>query len=608
LFNHARDFVSFRVPSELRWLAQRIRPFVRWHLASFFCITAGSLLALLTPLVLKWMIDQVLPRRETGLLLGAAVLIFASYQGRTALTSAGNYLTLNAVQKMAFRMRIELLRHLDKLSANYYESTPPGSVMYPFKEPVDEVAYFGSDLLPAILRMGLTTGFTVVTMFVLSPVLTLAILPLVPMFLVVRQRFRTKLFARSDDVQRDLVAWSSFLEEHLSSILPIQLLGQERHQERIAFQLLARTTRSYLALFKTGIWFTVYTSLAVVLAMSAVIGYGGWSVIAGTLSLGSMVAFYSFVTQLFDPLSGATELYARAQNAFASIRQLQSILALRPTITDSPGCVHFPEKAWGLEFTGVEFAYAQQERALRIPSLEIDGGEEAAIVGENGAGKSTLARLIARVFDVNAGSIRVDGVDIRDIQLKSLRTNVCYLPRDPVLFDGTVASNLRFVRPAASDEELDEVIQLADLASVVAALPGGIHQRIGPDACQLSGGERQRLAIARALLQRPCILILDEATSCLDPASESLILHNLRKHLPTSTLVVVSHRPSTLTAFRRILVLAGGRIAEDLETNSLVSWQADWPRHFSSISSTTGPMSAPGVSQSAPASSERLSP
>jgi ABC-type multidrug transport system fused ATPase/permease subunit len=168
--------------------------------------------------------------------------------------------------------------------------------------------------------MCLTTIFTVVTMFVLSPVLTLAILPLVPLFLVARQHFRTKLTVDSDAVQHNLVAWNSFIEEHISSILPIQLLGQERHQERTAFRLLARTTRSHLALFKTGVWFTVWTSVAVVLAMSAVIGYGGWSVVAGTLTLGSLVAFYSFVTQLFDPLSGAAELYARAQRTFASIR------------------------------------------------------------------------------------------------------------------------------------------------------------------------------------------------------------------------------------------------------------------------------------------------
>ncbi|HWO38873.1 MAG TPA: ABC transporter transmembrane domain-containing protein, partial [Candidatus Acidoferrum sp.] len=135
----------------MRWLGKQIRPFVPWHVASFLCMTAGSLLALLTPLVLKWLIDQVLPRRETGLLLAAAGLIFFSYQGRTALTSVGNYLTLNAVQKMALRLRMDILRHLDKLSADYYENTPPGAVMYPLKEPIEEVAYFGSDLLPSIL-------------------------------------------------------------------------------------------------------------------------------------------------------------------------------------------------------------------------------------------------------------------------------------------------------------------------------------------------------------------------------------------------------------------------------------------------------------------------
>lgn len=156
-------------------------------MASFLCTTVGSLLALLTPpLVLKWLIDQVLPQRATGLLFLAAVLIFLSYQGRTVLTSLGNYLTLTAVQKMALRLRMDILRHLDRLSADYYESTPPGAVMYPLKEPIEEVAYFGSDLLPAILRMCLTTGFTVVTMLVLSPVSTFAILPLIPLFLIAR--------------------------------------------------------------------------------------------------------------------------------------------------------------------------------------------------------------------------------------------------------------------------------------------------------------------------------------------------------------------------------------------------------------------------------------
>jgi ABC-type multidrug transport system fused ATPase/permease subunit len=177
---------------------------------------------------------------------------------------------------------------------------------------------------------------------------------------------------------------------------------------------------------------------------------------------------------------------------------------------------------------------------LRIPFLRILPGEKVAIAGENGAGKSTLVRLIARAHDVDSGSIRIGDEDIRDICLKSLRQQVCYLPRDPVLFDGSLASNLRFVRPSASDLELREVIEQTDLTNFLATLPEGLHQRVGPDGCQLSDGQRQRLAIARALLQRPRIVILDEATSCLDPASETLVLCNLQHRLPSATLIVVS--------------------------------------------------------------------
>jgi len=312
-------------------------------------------------------------------------------------------------------------------------------------------------------------------------------------------------------------------------------------------------------------WFTVWTSMAVVLAMSAVIGYGGWSVVAGTLSLGSLVAFYTFVTQLFDPLTGAAELYARAQRTFASIRQLQGIYAMRPSVTDSPVCIPFPPRDWGLEFVAVEFEYERQARGLNIPSLRIAAGERLAVVGEYGAGKSTLARLITRLYDVKSGAIKIGGVDVREMGLKDLRRGVCYLPRDPVLFEGSLASNLRFVRPGASDLELREAIQRVDLADMAAAFPDGLHQRLGPDACQLSGGQRQRLAIARALLQTPRILILDEATSCLDPTSEALILRNVSEYLSTSTLIVVSHRASTLAGLGRVLVLAAGRILADSE-------------------------------------------
>ena len=564
------------------------------HLASFLCITAGSLLALLTPLVLKWLIDQIIPQRQMGLLLLAVGLIFLGYQGRMALTSLGNYLMLSAAQRMGLTLRASLLRHFDTLSADYYESTPVGTVMYPLKEPIDEISYFGSDLLPAILRMFLMTCFTLATMFTLSPLLTLAVFPLVPVFLVTRHHFRKRLAVDADSVQEDRLPWSNFLEEHLSSVIPIQLLGQEKRQERRAFQLLARMVRSQQKLFRTGAWFTVCSSLAVVLAMCAVIGYGGRSVLAGTLSVGSLVAFYGFVTQLFDPLSGAAELYARAQKTFASVRQVQSALALRPSVANAAVAVPVlrghPAQ---IDLVGVEFGYPRQKNMLRIPFLRILNGEEVAIAGENGAGKSTLAKLITRLYDPDCGSIRIGGEDIRNIQLKSLRQYVCYLPRDPVLFDGTLVSNLRFVRPAATDHELQEVIRCVDLAAFVATLPDGLRQRIGPTGCQLSGGQRQRLTIARALLQQPRILILDEATSCLDPSSEALILRNIRHNLSASTLIVISHRLSTLSIFGRVLILSGGRVVEDGNPDSFINAQSAYSKPSAAAPSPAGGDSQP---------------
>lgn len=562
-----------RLPAEFVWLIKQLRPLLHWHLASFLAITAGSLLALVSPLLLKWLIDSIIPQKKLGLLLLAVALIFLAHQGRVALTSLGSYLMVTASQKMTLTLRMALLEHLNTLSADYYEETPVGAAMYPLNEPIEEIAYFGSDLLPAILRMLLTTAFTLTTMSALSPSLTLAVVPLIPIFLVTRQHFRKKLATDADEVQSDRLVWSNFLQEHLSAAIPIQLLGQEKRQERRAFRLLARSVRSQQRLFQTATWFTVWSSLAIVFAMSLVIGYGGRSVLTGTLSIGSLVAFYGFVTQLFEPLSGASELYARAQKTFASIRQVQATFSLRPSVINGVGAlVLSPEHPASVDFQAVEFGYSRNKDMLSVPSLHIIGGEHIAIAGENGAGKSTLVKLMARLYDPVCGSIYLDGEDMRNIHLKSLRQSICYLPRDPMLFDDSIASNLRFGRPAASQRELDEAIELVGLSAFVASLRDGFRQRIGPNGCQLSGGERQRLALARAFLQKPRVLILDEATSCLDSTAEASVLGRLRQ-IGVWTLIVISHRPTTFKSFAKVLTLSGGRIVEDGRANPIpIPW------------------------------------
>jgi ABC-type multidrug transport system fused ATPase/permease subunit len=392
------------------------------------------------------------------LLLLAVGLIFLSHQGKAVLTSAGSYLMLSAAQKMGLQLRVRLLRHLDTLSADYYEATSVGTVLYPFQEPIDEISYFGSDLLPAILRAMLTTGSTIATMFVLSPTLTVAILPLIPAFLLARQYFRGRLMQDSDSVQADRLALSAFLEEHLSFVIPIQLLGQSRRQERRAFQKFARSARSQQRLFRSGVSFTVATSLSVALSVCAVIGSGGWKVLTGALSVGGLVAFYSFVMQLFEPLSGAAELYARAQKVFASIRQVQATLALRPAIENSPVATRLSRDS-RRQFTLITSSLGMPGARTRLAFLHF-----ALRLVKNSSSSARMAQEKVpwqsswHGFTTCMAARSILEKRTFETSRSSLRKYVCYVPRDPVLFNGTLASNLRFIRPAASDHELSDAV------------------------------------------------------------------------------------------------------------------------------------------------------
>ncbi len=510
------------------------------------------------------MIDVVLPGRKMGILAGAVVLIFLCYQGRAVLTTVGGYLTMLAAQRLAIALRLRLLGHLDTLSADYHESTPVGVLMYPLKEPIDEISFLGSDLVPSVLRTLLATVMTLGAMLTLNPRMTLAILPLIPVFVLTRKHFRDRLERDSNAVQRNQEAWSSFLQEHLSSVIAVQLVRREQRQERTAFRLLGASVRSLTKLFRTGVSFTFFTSLTIGLAMSAVIGYGGWSVLTGALTVGGFVAFYTYLSQLFEPLSGAAETYARAQKTFASIRRVQAVLALKPAIKSCKTAIKFPENLPPtVKLADVCFAYPRTEGLLCIPKLEIRAGEHVAIVGENGAGKSTLAKLMARLYDVDSGSISIADQDVREIEVESLREQVCYVPPQPVLFDTTLGGNLRLGRGTASDAELKEVVNYIGLATWVERSQDGLKERIGRGGHRLSGGQRQRVGIGRAILQQPRILILDEATSSLDAGSEQQLLNSLTRLLPGTTIIVISHRVSALVCVERVIVLEAGRVVED---------------------------------------------
>lgn len=567
-----------RMPSlfapELRWLFPKVKPQLPFHAASFAFLTLASLLTLVMPFTIRWLIDSVLPERNPHLLAIAIGLILVSYEGKAVLTAFGGYLTFRATQNTAFALRTALLQHLDSLSADYFDRAPVGELLYPFERPIDEISYFGSDLLPSILRAAIATGITLSAMIVLSRVLTLIVLPIVPTFLAIRRHYRSTIARQADEVQQNRSKFSSFLGEHLSAVLQIQLLGQTEAQEGQACSLLADAVSSQDVLYRTGAYFSAFSNLTIVSGIAGTLALGSVMVFLGLLTVGTLIAFYSLLLQLFDPLSTAMEMYARAQRTFSSIRHIQAFFESKPTLNDAPHARSLVSgSACHIVVRDIFFRYSRRSEAIRIQKLDIQQGERLAIAGPNGAGKSTLGKLLARLYDVEAGTIEIADSDVRQVTLASLRATVLYLPAQPVLFHRSIADNLRLANRWSSCADMERVLKTVDLKKYLDGWPESLEQCVDPGASNLSNGERQRVAIARALLCRPRVLILDETTSSLDPNSEEIILRAIDRTLPDSTLIIVSHRLHSIAWVRRILLMRNGEIVGD--GSHSVLWKAN---------------------------------
>jgi subfamily B ATP-binding cassette protein MsbA len=297
-----------------------------------------------------------------------------------------------------------------------------------------------------------------------------------------------------------------------------------------------------------------------VLGMASVLSYGGYQVITGTLTAGSLIAFYGYTLQLFVPLYGVVDIYSKFQRAGASVRRLMEISEADVILRDHPGALVLEPGV--IELNDVSFSYRADRPVLEALSMRVNPGERVALAGTSGNGKSTIARLLARLYDARSGTVSINGTDVRDIKLKSLRSSVIFVPQDPVLFDLTLRENLLYGNSGATATELTEVARLAQLETVIERLPNGWNEPLGPRGNRLSGGERQRVALARALLQRPRILILDECTSALDATTEKQLLTELDRHLKTTTTIIISHRPLPVQWADRVVHMQYGAIVD----------------------------------------------
>jgi ABC-type bacteriocin/lantibiotic exporter with double-glycine peptidase domain len=557
--------------TQARWFARQLRPLWKAYALSISLTVLTSMLFLLDPLLIKWLIDRVLPKKDLHLLLLAAAGFFVIYISRLGLSALAGLVGYRAVQDLVFRIRLSMLDKMNRLSAYYHETTPVGEKLYRMEQDVDQVAELGSTLVPYVLQTAANSIFVVVAMSLINFRLTCVVFPLMPLFLLFRRHFEARLPRASDIAQEQSSRESTFLQEHLASVVQVQLLRQEQHQTRTFLERAGARVKAVndRALIET-LFATCYMVI-IAIGTIAILGYGGYEVFVGALTIGGLVAFYSYLARLFYPLSAAVEIYSRLNRLSTSIRRILEVIEMAPSVQQSPTAVRLLSPIRGsLEAKGVCFSYPNGLAVLQGLDLKFRAGEKVALVGLSGSGKSTIAKLIARLYDVSRGAVYIDGIDVRNLSLDSIRTNVCYLMQDAILFDQTLKENLLFGKHSATDKELRLAIEIADLEELLHRLPNGWDTPLGPRANALSGGERQRVALARGVLQNPSVFLFDESTSALDALAERRVFANLSQHFGNATFIFISHRIYALQWVDRIVVLNHGFVQEQGTHDHLV--------------------------------------
>jgi ATP-binding cassette, subfamily B, bacterial len=544
------------------WLWPLVRPHRGLVALASLAVLVQTGASLAMPYLVKVAIDRGVVPQDLGVLnrVALAYLVLAGVQflaGRFEVETVAR-----AGQRVLFSVRTRLFRHLQTLSLDFYERERTGRLVARMTSDIDAMSDLVTDGLVTLVTGLITMVGVAVILVVMDWQLALATLVVAPLIGLAARVWRRWSADAYRQVRETHSVVTVQLQESLAGVRAIQSFRRERttagrlreanHAERAAH----RRTIALASFFFPGIEFLGTAATVVVL------GVGGRQVLNGELEIGTLAAFLLYLRSLFDPVQQLSELYDSFQSATAGAERVGSVLAERPSVREAPDPVPLPDPRGDVRLEDVRFAYDQGPEVLHDVDLDVDAGTTLALIGPTGAGKSTVAKLIARFYDPQAGRVTLDGVDLRQVRLADLRRAMGYVPQEGFLFSGTVLDNIRFGRPEATRAEVEAAARAVGAEPVILDLPDGYDTEVGERGALLSAGERQLVAFARAWLADPALLILDEATSNLDVATEARVQQALRRLRKGRTTIIIAHRLSTVVEADQIAVIDDGRVVE----------------------------------------------
>ena len=552
-------------------LLHYVVPYWRRGVAAILAMILGALTTLAVPWIIRNIIDEVLAAKNLVALNWIALGILVLFFLRGVFSYIQGYLMSYIANRVIIDIRNEVYARVQRLSLRFFDTRKTGSLMSRLTNDIGALQTAIVDNFVNIVKESVILIGSLVGMVILHWRLTLLCIIIVPLVSITIKYFGRKLKKSGHMMQERIADVTSHLQETIGGIRVVKSFFREDYEIARFRQINQASFGAAMKAARQSSQLSPIVEFIAAIAVTAIIWYGGWSVIDGELTAGELIAFLIYAINLANPVRRLSALYGDIQRSMAAGERVFALLDETPDIREKADAIALPVLRGDVVFDAVHFQYEPSKEVLSGISFYAEPGQKIALVGPSGSGKSTIANLIPRFYDVTAGAIKIDGHDIRDVTLASLREQIGIVPQDTALFNTTIEENIRYGRLDATDEEVAAAVRAANAEEFVRQLPQGLQTPIGDRGLVLSGGQRQRIAIARAQLKDPRILILDEATSALDTESEQLVQAALERLMIGRTAFIIAHRLTTIQDADHILVIDRGRIVESGTHQSLLA-------------------------------------